>query len=351
MLFHLDLVEQLAAVDRGVLGAAIADLIRAHRLGDHLVVVSRDSASWLQAHVDLSARDTAMLSRISQGYAQTGDLRRRAKIYVDIVAGAPRRISQAGNSIQVSIELLVRYRLLERPLLLVENMDSDGDLYEFLFENHCDLHHGSSVSFDRQHGGGADLAMVFERLARNTKIVCAIVDSDRASPDAPNLKLAQLERLKQQLNWPLCFPTSPPAHEAENLVPLPIVMNLPSGVRNPTNTILLRVSQEEISNGHPLAEQFWLFFDVKEGSTPQKFGRMTENDQAWIISKAKLANIDPSEHSVAGYGDRVIGQVFAENKFKSELRKETRHPNWRDVFAGFLDEIIWVFLAGRKIIT
>jgi hypothetical protein len=114
---------------------------------------------------------------------------------------------------------------------------------------------------------------------------------------------------------------------------------------------LLKVSQEEIANGHPLEDQFWLFFDVKEGLTPQKFARLSKKDQAWIISKVQLADIDPSEHAVSGYGDKVLSQVFAENRFKSELWKETRHQNWRGVFSSFLDELVWVFLAGRKIIT
>jgi hypothetical protein len=126
MLFHLDLVEELGDIDENVMTSAIADLIRAHRLGHHLVVISRDSASWLQENVDLSTRDAAMLARISQSYAQTGDLRRRATIYVDIVAGRPENLSQSRNAIEVSIEMLVRYRLLEKPILLVENMESDG---------------------------------------------------------------------------------------------------------------------------------------------------------------------------------------------------------------------------------
>jgi hypothetical protein len=210
MLFHLDVAADLADIDRDVLTSAIVDLIRSHRLGHHLVVISRDCASWLEANVELSARDAATLKRISQGYTQTGDLRRRAKIYVNVTAGRPENLSEAPSAIEVSIEMLVRYRLLEKPILLVENMGSDGDLYEFLFENHCDLHQCSDISFDRQHGGGADLLMVFERIARDSKIVGAIVDSDRASPNGPNPKLAELIRIKQQLNWPLCFPASPP---------------------------------------------------------------------------------------------------------------------------------------------
>jgi hypothetical protein len=128
-------------------------------------------------------------------------------------------------------------------------------------------------------------------------------------------------------------------------------MNLPSGVRNPTNAMLLKISEQEKARGRLLEEQYWLFFDVKEGLVPEKFARMGEDDKAWILSKAQLAGIDPTESTMPGYGDKVIGQLFAENKFKSELRRETRHHIWRSVFGSFLDELIWVFAAGRKVIT
>jgi hypothetical protein len=245
----------------------------------------------------------------------------------------------------------VQYNLLERPILLSENIEADGHVYEFLLNNHCDLHECSRLAFELQHGGGADLPSVFEALIHDGRIVCTISDTDKNCPAAINSKLAQLTRIRENSGWPLCFAVSPPCREVENLVPLELVMALPSGKRNPTNAIQLTIRQQEANQGHPRNEQYWHFFDLKEGLLTAKFARLDAMEKSLVRNRLQLARVDPESQNVVGYGDRVIRQIFGENQYMSELRKLTRDGSWRDVFCSFIEEFIWVFLSTTKVVT
>jgi hypothetical protein len=75
------------------------------------------------------------------------------------------------------------------------------------------------------------------------------------------------------------------------------------------------------------------------------------DEQSWIKTKLELAGIDPEQDSIGGYGDRVIRQVLADNRFLSDLRKMTRQRSWRRDFSSFLDELIWMVAAANRIVT
>jgi hypothetical protein len=113
----------------------------------------------------------------------------------------------------------------------------------------------------------------------------------------------------------------------------------------------LRVKNGELAQGHSEAEGYWLFFDIKEGLQTAKYSAMLPDEQAWIRSKLQFAAVDPELYDVGGYGERVIRQVLAENKFLQDLRSMTRRVSWRLVFAGFLEELIWVLASTSRVVT
>jgi hypothetical protein len=172
-----------------------------------------------------------MLDRIEQEYAQTGNLRNLAGIYVHLSARPGLNLSNNGNAIAISLNELVHYQVLDPAILLIEDIESDGSLYAFLLHNHCNLHGCSHVSYDLRHGGGENLSKVFEHEINSRKIVCGIVDSDQNSPLTINRKLAALRAIARDLGWPFAFALSPPCREAENIVPFPLVMALPVACR------------------------------------------------------------------------------------------------------------------------
>jgi hypothetical protein len=186
MLFYCDLTSELRTLHEDTLSEAFSELLRAHRLGHHLVVITRESATWLEEHVHLSIPDGAMLRRVAQTYSQTGDLPRRAAVFVRLCANRDSNLTVNGKTVNISIEGLLRYRLLDKVALVSENQAFDGCFYEFLLRNHCDLHSCSPISFDLHHGGGPDTVRVFGALVNDRRIVCGIFDSDRNTPGSDN---------------------------------------------------------------------------------------------------------------------------------------------------------------------
>jgi hypothetical protein len=171
------------------------------------------------------------------------------------------------------------------------------------------------------------------------------------SPVSTDKKVDRLLKIKDAVNWPLCFPSLPPCREAENLIPLAVVMGLPSGKGNPANAIHLAINAAEITAGHPLRESYWLYCDLKEGSTIEKFERLSEKEQQWIEGKLQLAGVEPREQNLEGYGEALINQLFKHNKMLGELRDLTRHHSWREVFEEFLSELCWTFVSGTRVRT
>jgi hypothetical protein len=351
MLFHLEFSPELTKLPTDELASSISALINAHRSGIHFVVIDRQAAKWLSDSLDLSNRDQAMLDRISHEFTQAGSLRSKAKVYVKLCADRTKDLTQEGNAITVALQRLCTYRVLERSVLLFENAENDGNVYEFLLHNHCDLHGINHIEFDRYHGGGADLSREFGRLMRGHRIVCAPIDSDADSPFSHNSNLLALLRVKVQTKWPLGFAISPPCREVENLLPMEVVMGLQSGFRSPTNKIMLDISRAERAAGHRSDHRYWLFFDTKLGLTVRRFHELSPENQAWVLAKMQLANCDPASQEISGYGERIVAQIFAKNSFQSDLRSKTRQKDWQGLFAAFLDEMLWLLLAARKIVT
>jgi hypothetical protein len=299
----------------------------------------------------LSERELATLERISQDFTQTADLRRNAFVFVELQGHNTTGFILNGNAIQMALDQIIKYRVLEKSILLVENAATDGMFYQFLIEN---AHYGpryANVSFDLGHGGGTTLEMEFRRLANEKRVFAAIVDSDRNSPLAENIKLHRLVCIKAQAGWPICFATSPPCREAENVIPMDLAMKLPSGLGNGSNRYLLAIADAEIVAGHVLGHQFWLFFDLKEGLTGERIEQLEGNEKGWIEAKLRLIGLDLDQVSLGGYGDRMFAQLSAENRFWDELRKLTRERRWGDIFDIFLTELIWCFISPVKVRT
>jgi hypothetical protein len=126
-------------------------------------------------------------------------------------------------------------------------------------------------------------------------------------------------------------------------------MELPAAIRNGANGVVLRIEKAELAARIAVAGSFWLFFDIKEGVVAEKFARLNVADQTWVGDKLKLANVQ--EPVCSGYGEKVIKQVFDDNKHIANLRRSTRSQSWRNVFSEFVDDLIWPLAASSKIIT
>jgi hypothetical protein len=353
MLFYLDSSadELSSCLDEGRLAAVASDLARARRNGDHLIVISRSTAEWIKDNVDLSNRDKAILTQIAQEFTQTGNLRNTARCYVRISTEASASVTIRESVISMPVRYITQHQLLERPILLVENRESDGEFYEFILHNHCDLHTCPYVSYDIYHGGGADLPKVFSRLVAERKVICSVIDGDRSSPLSSETKRRRIQRIKEEAGWPLAFALSPPCREVENMLPMTLVFGLSSGFRNASNSVLLKIQEQEVARRHSANEYYWLFFDVKGGLSLTKLSGLAPLERNWIEEKLALAGFDATKRNLSGYGDNVMRQLFEGNNRAKELRRMTRQQSWRVCFSVFVEELIWPLAASPRVIT
>ncbi|MGJ5041883.1 MULTISPECIES: hypothetical protein [unclassified Bradyrhizobium] len=352
MLFHLDEpVQELSKLDADQLAEVVSDLLGAARLGYHVVAISRTSASWINANIDLSMRERAMLSRISSDYTQAAGLRKVAKRYINLTSNDLLHLGVTGNCVSVAVLRLKQCRLLERSVLLVENINSDGAIYEFLLSNRHKSIGCPAISFVRYHGGGDDLPKVMEHLIVERRIVCAVVDSDKSAPISFNKKMHRLSKVSDGFSWPLCFLLTPPAREAESLVPLAIVAQLPCGKGSVTNGVHLNIAAAEKVGGHASTDAFWLYFDLKEGVSVEKVNRLNDAERDWLTGKLSLVGIDPAHVSIPGYGENIIKQLFESNRLLGEYRDAVQHRSWRDVFDHFISEMVWIFAGAPRVRT
>lgn len=329
---------------------ALRGMLRAHRLGDHVVVISRELCRRLIELADLSNSDRAVLERIAHEHTQRADLVRKAPRYLHV---SPSAVTSNGRSIPITFEQLVSGRILDRAILLVENIRRDGLLYGELIKSHHDLHSCPIPSYEPMHGGGADLGAVFVEQIRRERIVCGIVDTDRCSPDSSSApKLEALRRISEQMNWPLAFSISPPCREAENCLPIEFMMSLQSGTTNPANHHFIKIADHEVSQDHDCKRSFWLFVDLKEGLSKETFGKLSNpKDRDWIEEKLAIIGFDLEKDSLSGFGSKVFDQIAARSHHLADLRRTTRCNAWRDIFFEFIDYLLWIFAGGRRVVT
>jgi hypothetical protein len=351
MLIHLDCtIGELETCPAELRDEAVRGLLRAHRLGDHVVVISRELCRRLIEIADLSNSDRAILQRIAHDYTQRADLVRKAPRYI---LASPNPIKSSGRSIPVTFDHLISTRILERAVLLVENIRRDGLLYGELINAHHDLHDCPIPSYEAMHGGGADLGAVFVEQIQRERIVCGIVDTDRCSPDSSSApKLEALRRISEQMNWPLAFAISPPCREAENCLPMDLMMSLQSGTTNASNHLYIKIADHEASQKEDCKRAFWLFVDLKEGFSKETIGKLTNpKDRDWVAEKLQAMGLDIEKQSVAGFGSKVFDQLAAHSIHLADLRRATRCNAWRDIFFEFVDYLLWIFAGGRRVVT
>jgi hypothetical protein len=335
-----------------VLASFATELLRAHRSGNHLAVLDRKMAQVLKDGVDLTVRDKVLLDRLSSEYSQTGNLYRRASVYIDVVPSSDDAPNKMGSAIIFPLNKLIASRSLERPILLSENVDKDGWAYDYIIKNINDILLCPNVDLELSHGGGADTPTVFKHYITNSRIVCAIIDSDKRSPTSPDSeKIRRMRKASLDLAWPVSFAFALPCHEIENLIPHDLATTLPSGIVNASNETLLTIAQSELTGNCDPSDYYWLYFDNKEGIKSTHRDGFSAEEWRWTTEKLALAGIPAEPWEFSGYGERVIPQIKASNSAMSEFRRLIRENKWLSTFSRFFSEFIWIFAASRPLRT
>ena len=348
MLIHLEATAD-AVLAAGPSGERVlSEILRSHREGHHLVIIRREVASELIARVDLNSQERAILAKIRAEFTQTSDLLRRATTYLE-VTDVDTTPSKYGNKIGIGFHALLQSRILERPKLVVENLESDGQMLGYIFNNISDLLDVPPPSYDDCHGGGDDLPKVFRKHIELKHIVCAIVDSDRKSPfDAPSHKTLALKQIVDSHAWPFCFASELPCHEVENLLPLETFRKIPN-MKVGHLDLLQKITDKEHMLNHRSEPNFWLYFDIKLGLDPRSLNETwSEETRSWLTSKLKLLGTSPIQSTIPGHGSKLIERAFSNNACTSAIRQAIRSKEWQVVFSGFFLHFMWIFACASR---
>lgn len=331
--------------------ARASEILRAHRMGIHLLVLDRQLAASL-ARLPFAEHEKALITRLSQEYTQTGRLHEFATAHIQIKNEIGSEVTVSGSSVLVPLNVLSETRALERPALLVENGSSDGWLYNEIIKYVSERSGRGNVAVEIVHGGGTSTPDVLSALVRDRRIVYAIVDSDRDCPTSPaSPTLEKVGKVTKSGNWPLAKAGSPPVREVENVVPIDLLFQLACGKGNSTNSILIEIAEAEIKGGAVATDMYMNFFDIKLGLSSQKLKSLSPAAQEWISSKLALAGHVHDNWTIGGYGERVVPQISADGYFIAELRRLMSGSIWRSIHWGFFTFVAWFFVSAKRVFT
>ena len=354
MLIHISTTcEYLASVKPPALSEVLNEILRAHRLGHHIVIIERDVSEWIKVNVPLNSSELNILKRITSELTQSWGLVGRSKMFVRLVDCVKGEYRKLGAAIEIPILDVSVLRILERPLLLVENAETDGEIYKLLLKRLHSRLGIPSPQFDVDHGGGSSLLTIFRMRVKDQRIVAAIFDSDMKHPDPKAYdKANEFSGIQAAAKWPFCFWFTPPCHEVENIIPLDVIRVTKYLDQCGSLETLLKISDIEKENGELLNNRFWLFFDTKKGLNPDIYEKLpSEAAKNWVREKMELCGLDPSADVLVGFGERIVPILMAEKYAVANLGEEIKRKAWLDVFREFLEDIMWVLAGGKRIYT
>jgi hypothetical protein len=344
-------VAELETLDAKAIEGAISELLRAHRNGFHLVVITREAADYCSRHIDLSGQDKALMRRLYQEFTQTGHLHDGASVYVEIDRpGKP--VSKDGRCIRVPLDLVDAPTFGRPSRLLTEDANYDAKLIRFILGCVRDVSKAPTFNFDDDHGGGTSTLKRYLAGLEERRIGVCILDTDRASPLARMCDTTtKAVSADAESEWPLFGVKPVPCHELENVIPHDVVTLLQCAVGNEWNRKIKRISDWENRGRKPLEEAFWLFFDVKEGLAATGLGAFSPAEMEWILPRLKASGQLPDGWGYSGYGQKVVELLLQSGQALAALRRIIRTSEWWHVFGSFFDDIAWFGAAARRLTT
>lgn len=279
---HTDF-EKSGANERRKVRTPVKNLIRAHLDGHHFFAPSKEQAKiildeWiLDEHESSLVRDE-LLGRYN---SFVGPLVEVVETYI-VAAIEPASCPDDGNKNIVSLKSLGYYGNLAPTRVLVEDVETDREILDFLRSNlGLDIASCRGPEPHYHHGGGSRAGVVLENLLRhNSAPVVCVVDSDRRHPgDRVGSTASVLKAMKRRLGLRLVDVRILEYKEMENCIPLEVVEPAVRGRGNiharATNIKAIHDSLDEESRG-----VFSRYFDLKVGMTLEEYCHLAASGPA-----------------------------------------------------------------------
>lgn len=344
-------IDQLQGMDRSNLSRDLSEILRAHRLGHHLVIIKRMVVDWLSEQIELAAPLQATLLQIGRDYTQTADLIRRAHVVLRLKPTTQNAPQRDGKFIDISIAQASRPYTLDRTMIVFEDMHTDGKIYHAILNGARNLAGAPLLNWEASHGGGERTITVAEEKANERRIVCVVIDTDRDAPsERPVPKIERVERIATETSWPLLFGMHPSCREVENLVPYEIVSQLASATPvSSTLKALDKIRHHESRSKCPAHDAFWLYFDLKEGFKEEIFEKLKDPEAlAWLSRKVAVLQGKRGIGDHRGFGKNVIDQVLSDEKSMRELIRHLGADSWWGAFGSYISKLMWICAAAPR---
>ncbi len=341
-----DLLPEMLA--HPALPIAAAELLRAHRFGHHLVVLDRKVGQCLGG-LGLSDADKALLSRLTTEYTQTGNLHEKSSVYVTISSDPDSEISLQNNNISVSFASIVSTELLRKPALVVEDQFSDGWTIIEMLRAVAKSRKFGPLCLEVVHGGGENIVKVVEQMRPFDRIALVVADSDKNCPTTPSsLKTLKLARLVQEENWPAVRFLPLICREIENLLPVEILMDIPSGKGCPDKSVYLRIFDAEVARKVNFCESYFRYADLKNGFDINS-NKYSEEEK--ININGIFENLGLKINKLSGLGGNIIQQIRDDGRHISEFGKLLMRKSWIESHSSYFIDFLWHFASSRKLTT
>ncbi|TCN27598.1 hypothetical protein [Sinorhizobium americanum] len=347
MLIYVDATpNELAACSEAEIEELFSELIRASLRGHHLILIDRACCDWALENLTLNNRERAHLSSLRNAFTQRGALRQHAVFQLTVGVGTF-GLQRLGKAFQIGHVPLLRGEYLEKAVLLVENADSDGEFLRHVFHAMNRVHPVKDVMFETRHGGGSTIVPCFDTELRSKRIVVCLADSDQIAPCGGYsstvkalMKTAELQTFVGQLFVTRC-------REIENHLPIELIAQHNLCPQYPDFFKLRQLIQNQIVINE--RERVCLFFDAKNGFLGSTIaGKNYPPAVNQWLSDHFGQGADLNTVNIAGLGEALLQQFLRSGQAMRDLARYICSEEWRLVFGGFFEEMIWFFAADRK---
>lgn len=362
MIFRLQsTVEELSDTENGELEDVFAQLIESDRSGRHFFISRRELCKWAVENLHLSQRDKTYLTSIHEKYAVRGDMLRVARVYVNVVLGDGSVSFDGKKTFVIGHRALLNGQYLSTcTSFVVEDSDSDIQLYKQILCETKKLSHVPSYEFDPIHGGGSSIASIFEQEIDKQRVVVCVVDHDSLAPNgkksATANKVISIYRKRNcgNISGQSCFigiGITTVGRELENYIPYHLFKEMAAyhGYRHFDRLDGLISQNEQI----PPEECLWLYFDIKEGICGRKLKELSDKNKisdesiSWICKKIGCELQEIEQIKVDGFGKGVITSFFDSHEALSRFHHFVRSEYWLFAFHDYFDKILWFFAAPK----
>lgn len=347
VLFNISIAE-LESADRSLLAAKFTEIVRAHRLGYHLIVINREICDWIFKNVYLTADNVAVLHRISTGYTQVGALPRKARIKVQItrLQGSIQNIDDATIDIPLHFDQLED--LLSKPLFIVEDIVNDGNMYKFIFDVIGQKVVRGRYSFDIANGGGERTLDTTIEMSKSNRMIVTFFDSDRRSPVSPNTKLERFEAATVDLSNPFVQFFQTPCRELENLIH-PNAIRLARDFQSAARNFPFWRSLSADSDLDDSVYEVWRWIDLKNGiCTVDIVSLVNTAERQWIAKQLIRHGVNVHDFDIRAFGPRLCNVVLRRAENRNLAAQQMLRPETFSMISDFMELALWTFVSGER---